>query len=35
MDILPLVKLNWKKGYTLSGIDAALEARGITLDAVK
>jgi hypothetical protein len=35
MKMLPLVKLNWKKGYTLSGIDAALERRGVTLDAVK
>lgn len=32
MDMLPLVKLNWKKGYTLEGIHVALKERGIKLD---
>ena len=35
MTRLPLVKLNWKKGYTLRAINLALEAHGITLEAVR
>lgn len=35
MALLPLVKLNWKKGYTLQKIDSELTKRGINLKAIR
>ena len=35
MSLIPFVKLNWKKGYTLDGINNELEKRGISLSTLK